>query len=90
MHCPSQGAHCWPPVPQAAFVFPGTQIPPEQQPLGQVWALQQGAAQKLPSVGQSDPASAAGTQTAPGAKPWQSASLVQLRAGVSNLPAQMG
>jgi hypothetical protein len=89
-HGPGQGAHWSPPVPHASAVFPGTQIPPEQQPFGQVSGVQQGAAQKLPAVGHSEPAGAAGTQTAPGAKPWHWASLVQLLGGFWNLPAQMG
>jgi hypothetical protein len=62
-------------------VFPGTQIPPKQQPFGQVRGVQQGAAQKLPAVGHSEPPGAAGMQAAPAAKPWHWASLVQLLGG---------
>ena len=40
--------------------------------------VQQGAAQKLPVLGHSEPAGAARMQAAPAAKPWHSASLVQL------------
>jgi hypothetical protein len=78
VHWPRQGLHCSPPVPRASVVFPGTQIPPKQQPFAQLWGVQQGAAQKLPALGHSEPASAAGMQAAPAAKPWHSASLVQL------------
>jgi len=78
-----------PPVPHAWKEVPGWQIPASQQPFAQLWALQQGPAQKLPAVGQSEPAGAAATQTAPRAKPWQSASVVQLFAGLC-APEQMG
>ena len=46
-------------------------------------------AQKLPQVGQSDPAGAALTQTEPAPKPWQSASLVQ-DGESTTVPAQSG
>lgn len=85
-----QATHSPPPSPHASLVFPGWQRPPEQHPAAQVWLLQQGAAQKLPVVGHSEPAGAAGTQTAPGAKDWQAASLVQLLGGFWKRPAQIG
>jgi hypothetical protein len=79
-HSPGQSVHRWPFWPQASFVSPVTQIPLAQQP-GQVCGVQQGAAQKLPVVGHSESPGAAGMQAAPWAKPWHSASLVQLLGG---------
>jgi hypothetical protein len=74
-HCPFRqtwpGAHekqSSPPVPQNSNSFPGRQpVSPSQQPFGQLWEVQQGAAQKLPSAGQGNDSDAAATQTAPGA-----------------------
>jgi hypothetical protein len=86
VHSLVQAMHRPPPVPQASSVVPGTQIPSKQQPFGQLWGVQQGAAQKLPVVGHSEPAGAAGMQTAPGANPWHCASLVQLLGGVWSTP----
>jgi hypothetical protein len=74
-----QVAHCPPPSPQSENTFPGWQAPlASQQPSGHVCALQHGAAQKLPEVGQVDPAGAASTQKKPGPKKsWHWVSLVQ-------------
>jgi hypothetical protein len=78
---PGQAVHWTPPLPHASLVPPGTQIPPKQQPFGQLWGVQHGAAQKLPPLGHSEPAGAARMQAAPWAKPWQSASTWQLLGG---------
>jgi hypothetical protein len=77
VHCPFE--HTWPglhgrqnlpPVPQVSAVWFSTCTQPTsplQQPFGQDWGVQQGAAQKLPLVGQNTDPGAAATQTAPSA-----------------------
>jgi hypothetical protein len=72
-HCPfrqtwpgGQEKQSSPPVPQASELVSVWQpVSPVQQPVGQVCGVQQGAAQKLPVVGQTTESGAAATQRAP-------------------------
>jgi hypothetical protein len=96
-HCPFrhtsppwlQSTHCPPFMPQDSRVVPGRQVPPMQQP-GQFCGVQQGAAQKLFPVWQSEPDGAASTQTEPGANPWHSRSVAQANPEASWVPLQKG
>ena len=78
-----------PSMPHASRAVPGRHVPPMQQP-AQFCGVQQGAAQKLFPVWQNEPDAAAATQTEPGAKLWQVASVVQLNPEASWVPLQKG